>query len=62
MEKNVAKKLDLLLKIQGIDSELDRLHKIKGDLPDEVQDLEDEIAGFHTRLSKFEAEKGELEN
>lgn len=53
----VAKRIDALVKLQEVDSKLDELRKIKGDLPEEVQDLEDEIAGYQTRIEKFEVEK-----
>jgi predicted nucleic acid-binding Zn-ribbon protein len=53
MENIVAKKLEALLKLQSIDSKLDEINKIRGDLPVEVQDLEDEIIGYETRINKF---------
>lgn len=53
MELTVAQKLDFLLKLQEIDSNLDDIKKIRGDLPEEVRDLEDDIIGFETRLGKF---------
>ncbi|TAH20380.1 MAG: hypothetical protein EAZ08_05940 [Cytophagales bacterium] len=56
MENPVAKKLEALLKLQIIDSKLDEIKKVRGDLPVEVQDLEDEIAGYETRISKFKEE------
>ncbi len=61
MENTVAKKLDALIKLQSIDSELDELIKIRGALPDEVMDLEDEIAGYQTRIDKQNADLEELE-
>ena len=57
----VAKRIDALVKLQEVDSKLDELRKIKGDLPEEVQDLEDEIEGYQTRIAKFETEKKSLE-
>lgn len=62
MENTVAKKLDALLKLQGIDSEIDRLQTMRGDLPDEVKDLEDEVEGYRTRISNFQADVHEVEN
>jgi uncharacterized protein len=56
MELTIAQKLDALLKLQSIDSELDDIRKMRGDLPEEVRDLEDEIIGFETRVGKFNAE------
>lgn len=49
------------MKLQQIDSQLDEIKKIRGDLPDEVQDLEDEIAGYDTRVGKFVGEFEEIE-
>lgn len=60
-ESTIAQKLDSLMKLQTIDSELDSIRKIRGDLPEEVRDLEDEIAGYQTRLSKFQADLDGLE-
>lgn len=54
--KTVADKLDILLKLQTIDLELDEIKKIRGALPEEVSDLEDEITGYQTRLEKHEAD------
>lgn len=56
MELTIAQKLDALLKLQSIDSQLDELVKIRGSLPEEVRDLEDEIIGFETRINKFQDE------
>ncbi|MTI40513.1 zinc ribbon domain-containing protein [Fulvivirga lutimaris] len=62
MENNtVAQKLEALVKLQSIDTKLDQLKKLRGDLPDEVQDLEDEIVGYNTRLDRFKSELDELE-
>ncbi len=52
MENNIAKKLDNLVKLQTIDSKRDELIKVRGALPEEVVDLEDEIAGYQTRVDK----------
>lgn len=61
MEKTVAQKLEALKNLQSIDSQLDEIKKVRGALPDEVADLEDEIAGYETRVDKFKNELGELE-
>jgi len=61
MEKTVAQKLDALTNLQKIDSELDEIKKVRGALPDEVADLEDENAGYQTRIDKFKAEAADLE-
>ena len=60
--QTVAQKLEALVKLQSIDSKLDQLKKLRGDLPDEVQDLEDEMEGYKTRLSRFEEEQKALED
>lgn len=62
MENTVAKKLEALEKLQAIDSKIDEVKKIRGALPEEVQDLEDEIAGYQTRIEKQSDEKKELED
>ncbi len=54
--KTVAEKLDILLKLQNIDLELDEIKKIRGALPEEVSDLEDEITGYQTRQDKYQAD------
>ena len=60
MEITVPQKLEALLELQRIDSQIDELLKIRGDLPEEVRDLEDELAGYETRIGKFRAEIEEL--
>jgi len=59
-ESTVSQKLDALMALQKIDSQIDELLKIRGDLPEEVRDLEDELAGYETRIGKFKAEIEEL--
>lgn len=61
MENTVAKKLEALEKLQALDSKIDEIKKIRGALPEEVQDLEDEIAGYQTRIEKQGDEQKELE-
>jgi predicted nucleic acid-binding Zn-ribbon protein len=56
MESTVAQKLDSLAKLQQLDTKLDNIHKIRGALPDEVRDLEDEIVGYQTRVDKYNNE------
>ena len=61
-ETTIAQKLEALLKLQNIDSALDSIKKMRGDLPEEVRDLEDEVAGVETRISKFNKEIAVLED
>ena len=49
-----------LYELQKIDSAIDEINKVKGELPLEVQDLEDEIAGLKTRIENINAEIEEL--
>lgn len=60
-EVSVADKLDALYELQKIDSEIDRIRTIRGELPLEVQDLEDELTGLETRINKIQEEIKELE-
>lgn len=55
-EYSVEEKLVSLLKLQKIDSKLDEIEILKGELPMEVKDLEDELEGLSTRLANLEDE------
>lgn len=59
--KTVEETLEALKNLQSIDSELDEIKRVRGDLPEEVRDLEDELAGYETRLEKFASSIAELE-
>lgn len=61
-EASIAEKLDALFNLQKIDSEIDRIRTIRGELPLEVEDLEDEIEGLSTRVEKLEGELSEAES
>jgi predicted nucleic acid-binding Zn-ribbon protein len=61
METTIAQRLEALAKLQSIDSKLDEIAMIRGALPYEVMDLEDEIAGYQTRVTKIETEIQEVE-
>lgn len=61
-ELTVEEKLIALYKLQTVDSEIDKIRLLRGELPLEVQDLEDEVAGLETRLKKYQAEIKELED
>ena len=54
-------KLRALYSLQVIDSRIDTIRTVRGELPLEVQDLEDEIAGLETRLEKLESEIEDLD-
>ena len=59
--KTVEETLEALVKLQSIDSQLDEIKRVRGDLPEEVRDLEDELAGYDTRLSKHQDTIANLE-
>ena len=61
-EITVEEKLKALYNLQKIDSEIDRIRTIRGELPLEVQDLEDDIEGLETRLQKLTDEVNGLED
>lgn len=55
-EITVEDKLKALYALQKIDSKIDKIRTIRGELPLEVQDLEDEIIGLETRVNNFTEE------
>ncbi|MEI2750685.1 MAG: C4-type zinc ribbon domain-containing protein [Ferruginibacter sp.] len=55
-EFSVEEKLSSLVRLQKIDSKLDEIQILKGELPMEVKDLEDEIEGLHARQTRVEEE------
>lgn len=57
---SVEEKIIALYELQKIDSKIDEINHLKGELPLEVQDLEDEVAGLETRINNLTAEYEEL--
>lgn len=57
---SVEEKLRALYEMQSIDAEVDRIKTLRGELPLEVQDLEDEIVGLDTRISNLNTEVSNL--
>jgi uncharacterized protein len=55
-EYSVEEKLSSLVTLQKVDSKLDEIRILKGELPMEVADLEDEIQGLHARKLRIEEE------
>jgi len=55
-EYSVEEKLASLIKLQKVDSKLDGIEILKGELPIEVSDLEDEITGLNARQNRVEEE------
>jgi predicted nucleic acid-binding Zn-ribbon protein len=60
-EVTVEEKLRALYDLQLIDSRIDEIKNMRGELPLEVKDLEDEIAGLQTRLNNFSTDIENLE-
>jgi uncharacterized protein len=60
-EISVEERLRALYGLQLVDSEIDKIKTLRGELPLEVQDLEDEIAGLETRLGNLKEEVVTLE-
>lgn len=60
-EFSVEDKLRALHQLQVVDSEIDKLRTVRGELPLEVQDLEDEVAGLELRLEKINGDISERE-
>ena len=68
MAKKMAKKtisvedqLKALYQLQVIDTKVDKIRIIRGELPLEIEDLEDVVAGLNTRLEKFDLELAEIQ-
>lgn len=59
---SVEEKLVALLSLQKIDSKSDEIKTLKGELPMEVKDLEDEIAGLRTRIANIDAEVASIDD
>ncbi|NLU40084.1 MAG: hypothetical protein GXX78_14500 [Bacteroidales bacterium] len=60
-EMSIEEKLRLLFDLQAVASEMDKLKILRGELPLEVQDLEDEVAGLKTRINNYQDEIKNLE-
>ncbi len=60
-EKTVEEKLRALYELQLTDSSIDKIRTLRGELPLEVQDLEDELEGLETRMSNYKDEMDKYE-
>jgi predicted nucleic acid-binding Zn-ribbon protein len=58
---SIEQRLQNLYQLQLMLSEIDKIKTLRGELPFEVQDLEDEVAGLQTRIHNFQADVKELE-
>ncbi len=61
-EMTVEEKLKALYELQQVDTDIDKIKILRGELPLEVQDLEDEIEGLQTRVANVEAEVKTLQD
>jgi predicted nucleic acid-binding Zn-ribbon protein len=61
VESSIGEQLRALIRLQHVDSKIDQIKKLRGDLPEEIRDLEDEKAGLETRVDKYEHEEKENE-
>lgn len=62
MEQTVEQKLKALYELQTIHTKIDKIRQVRGELPMEVADLEDDVAGLETRIQKIKAELDDLED
>ena len=60
-ELSVEDKLRALYDLQIIDTRIDEIRNVRGELPLEVEDLEDEVAGLTTRLEKLQSDLSSIE-
>jgi Zn-ribbon protein, possibly nucleic acid-binding len=58
---SMGQKLSNLYKLQSMLSEIDKIKTLRGELPLEVRDLEDDIAGLQTRIQKYNLDSKDLE-
>jgi hypothetical protein len=59
-ELSVEDKLRAIYDLQLIDSRIDEIRNVRGELPLEVEDLEDEVAGLSTRSDKLNSKLSNL--
>lgn len=60
-EITVEDRLKAIYELQKVNSKIDEIKTLRGDLPLEVQDMEDEIVGLNTRLENYESEIAEIQ-
>ena len=60
-DSGIGNQLKALIRLQHVDSRIDQLEQMRGDLPEEIRDLEDEKTGLETRISNLKQEEKENE-
>ena len=61
IDYSMQEKIAALYDLQKIDSKIDEINKLKGELPLEVEDLNNEVAGLEARIENIKAEISEIE-
>lgn len=59
-ETSIGEQLRALIRLQHIDNRIDQVQKLRGDLPEEISDLEDEKVGLQTRIDNIKQEQKEV--
>ncbi len=62
MEQTVEQKLRALYELQNIHTKIDRIRQVRGELPMEVADLEDDVLGLETRIQKIKGDLDEMDD
>lgn len=62
MEQTIEQKLRALWLLQTVHTKVDKIRQVRGELPMEVSDLEDDIAGLETRIANIRGELDDLED
>src|ERR1700759_4353896 len=62
MEQTVEQKLKALFELQTVHTKIDKIRQVRGELPMEVADLEDDVEGLETRIQKIKMELDDLED
>jgi predicted nucleic acid-binding Zn-ribbon protein len=62
MEQTVEQKMKALYELQTIHTKIDKIRQVRGELPMEVADLEDDVEGLETRIQKIKNELDDLED
>ena len=60
MKNAVTERLKALTSLQVLDTKLDEIHRLRGSLPEEVGDLEDDLEGLETRFARIEDDINDL--
>ena len=60
-DSGIGTQLKALIRLQHVDSRIDQLEQMRGDLPEEIRDMEDENAGLETRISNLRQEEKDNE-